>query len=485
MKIRIFALVLVLLSAICVTGQQSGIARKVEGETDKFGRLERQIPRLMEQANVPGLSVAAIREGKLEWVRSFGVKNSKTREPVTNDTVFEAASLTKPIVAYALFKLADEGKIDLDVPLNRYLGNNYDAGEDLRINLITARHVLSHTSGFPNWRRRGSKTLPINFNPGEKFRYSGEGFVYLSKVIEKITGQEFGKYVKDNVLRPLGMTQSSIDWETEFLQSKVFNHDLLGQPRGQNARIGVNAASSLHTTAREYALFMIAVMKGTGLSKASRQSMLRPAVEINKKEPKLRWGLGWGLQITGEGKSFWHWGDNGFNKSFAVAFEKSGDGVVFFTNSANGLSFLNEMVQEGVGGEHPSISWIDYDRFDSPSRVLSNSVIKKGAREAVSEYLSRRKKDNHKIKEWKMNRLGYNLMRIKRFEDAIVIFRQNTLDYPKSANTWDSLGEAYLKKGDNVQAIKYYRKSLELNPSNKNAEEIIKKITNSKTGSSQ
>ena len=112
-------------------------------------QLKKNVPELMKEANIPGASVALIRDGKIVWSGGIGVKNVQTKKAVTNETIFEAASLTKPVVAYAVLKLADAGKLDLDVPLNKYLPGNYDAGDDTRINQITARHVLSHQSGFP------------------------------------------------------------------------------------------------------------------------------------------------------------------------------------------------------------------------------------------------------------------------------------------------------------------------------------------------
>ena len=114
-------------------------------------RLEQHVPQLMKDGGVPGLAIALLRGGEVVWHRGFGVRNSKTKEPVDDATVFEAASLSKPVFAYAVLKLVDSGKFDLDKPLNQYLPGNYDVGDDPRLNQITARHVLSHTTGFPNW----------------------------------------------------------------------------------------------------------------------------------------------------------------------------------------------------------------------------------------------------------------------------------------------------------------------------------------------
>ena len=479
MRYVVFAFALALSLVPVSVGQGTSDTKgPVEGTGKSIDALTSTLPELMRKSDVPGMSIAVIDDAQLVWNETFGVVNSEGDSRVSKDSIFEGASLTKPVVAYAIFKLVDEGVLALDVPLNRYLGNNYDVGDDKRLDLITARHVLGHTSGFPNWRNRNSKKLPINFTPGEKFSYSGEGFVYLSKVVEKITGKEFGDFVKTTVLRPLGMNRSSIDWEEEFFKTKVFSHDALGKPRGQNVNKGVNAAASLHTTAEDYARFVIAVLNGTGLSKKSHRMMLEPHVRVApKKHAQIAWGLGWGLETREKGSSFWHWGDNGFSKAFIIADTDSKNGLVFFANGANGLSFLDEVLTGVFGRSRPSSKYIDYERFDSPSRILFKEAASGSAEEAIANYLKRRSADpESSISERQMNRLGYNLLRVKKVDAAIAVFRQNTKDFPKSANTWDSLAEGYMVKGDNKSAIYYYKKSLELDPENKNAAKMIEEL---------
>ena len=133
---------------------------------DLIADLEQQIPQLMEKAKVPGLSIAIIKDAKLFWRRGFGVKDNASKEPVDNDTVFEAASTSKPVFAYAVMKLCEKGIMSLDTPLTRYTSERFLEG-DAQLDLITARHVLSHTSGFPNFRSKKAP-LKIHFMPGEK-----------------------------------------------------------------------------------------------------------------------------------------------------------------------------------------------------------------------------------------------------------------------------------------------------------------------------
>jgi CubicO group peptidase (beta-lactamase class C family) len=492
-KNRVVFLAFILLLSFSAQAQKTKFApaANFKKKAAAIEQLEKNLPALMNAADIPGVSIALIRGGKTVWTRSFGVKNSQTKEPVTTETVFEAASLTKPVFAYAVLKLVDAGKLDLDAPLNKYLPGNYDVADgEARLNQITARRILSHTSGFPNWRApRNSPNLPIYFSPGERFSYSGEGFVYLSKVVERITGMTFDDYVRETVFKPLGMTNSTLAFEEKLKQTKTFNHDLLGTPTGQGEGATANAAGSLQTTAADYAKFVAAILSGTGLKKETRRQMTTPQIRIDeaclicttKKAEKLSteiaWGLGWGLQTTDEGNSFWHWGDNGNNKAFIVAFEKQKDGIVVMTNSANGLSIVKEILADGLGGKHPALRWLNPGSYNSPARVLIKSIVTLGAEQAIGDYRKRRAASPaERLDESRINSLGYDLLRAQKIDEAIALLTLNTEDFPASANTWDSLGEAYMIKGDFPRAIASYKKALELNPNNKGAAERIKQM---------
>src|SRR5262249_26786218 len=142
--------------------------------------------------------------------------------PVDDNTVFEAASLSKPVFAYAVLKLVEQGKIGLDVPLTKYLPKPYVDG-DPRLEKITARIVLSHRTGFPNWR--GPNPLTFHFTPGEAFSYSGEGFVYLQRVVEQIESKPLNDVMAELVFNPLGMTSSSYVWRADFDELTATGHD--------------------------------------------------------------------------------------------------------------------------------------------------------------------------------------------------------------------------------------------------------------------
>src|SRR6185312_6748161 len=299
--------------------------------------LQKRVPELLSEATIPGLSLAVIRSGKTYWTHAFGVRDEKTGLPVTEDTIFEAASLSKPVFAYGVLKLVDQGKLDLDVPLSKYMPQPY-VEEDRRIDKITARIVLSHRTGFPNWRGAGNP-LKIYFTPGERFSYSGEGFVYLQKVVEAITGKPLNDYMSEAVFRPLGMASSSYVWRPDYDSRTATGHDFSGQPTDKRKPKEANVAYTLHTTAADYARFVEALINRKGLKRATLRELERPQVAVDpecasctNRAPKelsknVFWGLGVGIQQTRDGESLWHGGDNGSFKCYMLAYPKQKMGV--------------------------------------------------------------------------------------------------------------------------------------------------------------
>jgi CubicO group peptidase (beta-lactamase class C family) len=350
--------------------------------------------------------------------------------------------------------------------------------------------VLTHTTGFPNWRPRG-QPLKIIFPPGERFSYSGEGFVYLQKVVEHLTGQPLDIFMRQTVFEPLGMTSSSYVWQPEYETLKAIGHDMGGVPGERRKPKEPNAAASLQTTSLDYARFMIAIINGVGLKESTRNAMVSPQVQVDegcsncvaskptgKMSQQISWGLGVGLQQTKDGLSFWHWGDNGDVHCYMLAFPKQKLGIVIFTNSANGLSIIPEIIAETLGVEQPTTVWLHYESYRSPFRLFYKDILARGAA-AIDEYREKRKNKTATVefKESQINQLGYALLYgAKRVNDAIAVFKLNTEDFPNSSNTYDSLGEAYMVAGEKDLAIRNYEKSVALDPKNANGIEALKKL---------
>ena len=280
-----------------------------------FAELEKQIPTWLEQTDIPGLSMAVVDGGKLAWRGAFGFKDLVSRALVDHDTVFEAGSVSKTVFAYAVMKLRDQGAIDLDAPLTKYMPDRFLDG-DPRLDLITARHVLSHTTGFQNWRSR-QEPLKIQFTPGAQFGYSGEGYNYLQSVMTRLTGRidpgdcatfedglkvcatDFDAYMKAQLLGPFRMTSSGYVWIDAYDAHMARGHGLDGKrlERKATARDAARygAAGGLHTTASDYSRFLIEVIAPTTtdsfrLSDASRLEMFKAQVKVTDSMSWAPWG---------------------------------------------------------------------------------------------------------------------------------------------------------------------------------------------------
>lgn len=435
--------------------------------------LDQLIPGLMKKAIIPGLSIAIFEKDQVVYHNALGLSSVDTQEPVNDETIFSAASLSKPVFAYAVHQLVEEGRFDLDKPLYQYFPYE-DAAHDERYQKITARMVLSHSSGFPNWRRG---QLNLLFDPGQKFQYSGEGFVYLMKVIEKLSGQPINDFMTERVFQPLGMNRSSYIWKTSFEDNYAIPHNESGQTRLKPKNEKGNTAYSLETTALDYSKFMLAMLNNKGLKSTTINQMLRPQTEVEGKSNAVGsvcWGLGFGLQLTEAGPAFWHWGDNGTFKCFVIAFEKPKTGLVYFTNSSNGLSIAEPLLKAGIGGSYPAISWIDYPSYDSGSTLLLNRILEGHFDQAIQPFLAANKlhQDTSRINEQAMNRLGYQLLQRNKINAAKRIFAMNIKAYPKSANVYDSYAESCLRNGNQKEAQEYYTEAHKLDSSYEFAQQI-------------
>lgn len=335
---------------------------------------ESEVRQLMKKENVPGMAIIVIENAEIESHHKYGLKNSEAHDPIDDSTVYEAASLSKPVFAYGILQMVEEGLLNLDTPLIEYLPYP-DVENDTRLQLITARMVLAHTTGFPNWRPKG-ESLKIYFQPGERFSYSGEGFVYLQKVAEQLLELSMEDYLKKRVFLPLGMVHSSFIWQSEYEKLNASGHNSDGIPIKNSRPLSGNAAFTLHTTALDYAKFVIAIMKGIGLKSETMNQMMMPQIRVEEgcvhcvhKQPgrlsvSISWGLGWGLQQLVQGDAFWHWGDNNGFKSYVVGLRREKKGMIVFTNSSSGLglSIIPEIIYKIWGTWQPAFDWIDTEK---------------------------------------------------------------------------------------------------------------------------
>lgn len=325
----------------------------------RLDALARAIPSWMTEAGIPGLSIAVVTSGEA-WHHDFGLISAEREEKIGPETLFEAASLSKPVFAHIVLDEVTDGLLGLDVPLTEYW-DYPDLRSDPQRGGITARIVLSHRTGLPNWRR--DQPLRIQFEPGTQFQYSGEGYVYLQRVVAALTGTELERYAQEKLLLPMGLDRSGFTF-VGVEPDHALPHHSRGYPLDKRpAESPGNAAASLHTTAHEYGEFVGATLR---LAKSAPDRFDQVTQHLTDVADGVGWGLGWGLEYPDDRDSpaLWHWGDNGPFKAFVYADPVNDVGFVFFANSTNGLAITGRILEHIVPGDHPLLDWLDYEQLN-------------------------------------------------------------------------------------------------------------------------
>ena len=291
------------------------------------------IENLLRANSVPALGLGVIEDGTLTKVKVYGILDNDHKAPY--NTIFKVASLTKPVFALTVLKLIDKGLLDLDEPLYKYWIDP-DLKNDKRYKELTPYLVLTHQTGFPNWRyMTDSNKLHFQFDPGGKYQYSGEGFEYLRKAIEKKIGKSIETLAQENLFKPAGMDDTRFWWDTKMDESRYArNFDKNGNLIETEKYYEANAAANLLTTVEDYGRFMAYVLNGAEIDKELFQKMQEQHVELREND---FFGLGWEI-LTGFSNgefAMLHTGKDPGVSTLAIMFPKSKNGYVIFLNGDN------------------------------------------------------------------------------------------------------------------------------------------------------
>jgi CubicO group peptidase (beta-lactamase class C family) len=353
--------------------------------------------RLLRLTNVPSFSYAIV-DGDRITTSAVGIRRTGTADQATADTVYAAASLTKAVFAYLFLGLVNEGALSLDRPVGELLQLPHPADE--RSRAITARHLLSHSGGWRNWRNNTNQPLTADFTPGSRWSYSGEGFFFLQRIIEKITGRSVSQLARERVFDPLGMKRSSLAALAELEPFQAAGHNVRGDPTaqfglavqqelrrlmasrgksmeaattedsGQALRTGdpnlpvlpnfmaPNAAASMLTTAADFGAFLkhlVTAPKTGGAPAAIVRSMMTPQIRGNE---AIQWGLGVGLEDNAGSTSAWQWGDNPGFKNFFSANPTTGRAMVIFTNGDRGARVYERVIRAVTGADRAAFLFL-------------------------------------------------------------------------------------------------------------------------------
>jgi CubicO group peptidase (beta-lactamase class C family) len=453
------------------------------------------LQRWMELYKIPGLSVAVFDKNGIVWAKSYGVKEAGGSDPVTLDTLFQAASISKPVTALAALHYAEQGKWSLDANINEKLVSwKLPDNEFTKEQKVTLRRLLSHNAGtmvhgFPGYAvneplptlpqildgQKPANTEPVRVDivPGSETRYSGGGTTIVQLMMVDQLEKPFPQIMKETVLSPLGLENSS--YEQPLPPALAARAATGTYPSGKSVEghwhvYPEMAAAGLWTTPSDLARIAIEVSKArAGKSKSVLSQAMAKQMLTRQSE-----GFGLGFQLEG-GDRFGHGGANEGFQSNLIAFADSGSGVVMMANSDNGM-LLFERIAASIASEY---GWKSFNhRLGSPLMTVDLLSRLKGTDATIACVKANRSDSGPAARMWPnvLNSLGYRLLLEGNPAEAIKVLKANAEFYPDNANAHDSLGEAYAKAGQKAEAIASYKKSLQLDPRNTNAVKMLETL---------
>lgn len=331
------AIITLLICTACFAQQKT--FKTITRKTISTEQLDDFINKQLDSLKVPGLSLAIINNGRTVYAKNYGVKNSETKEKMTENTIFELASVSKPVFAYFVLQQVHKGILKLDKPLYSYYTDPKIDTANGYYKLVTARMVLNHCSGFPNWREDEDfdNILFFKTKPGTQFGYSGEGYQYLARVLGKIlnkTDIQLNDYFQKEVVKPLKITSMNFTWNDTLQPLKAFSHKK-GAPTdntSQGAADWFGSAGSLHTNANDYAKFLIEVMN-------TKNKIANELVAINtllpKQDDSLYRSFGFPYKMAGGKLRYYHSGNNSDAQSYCHFYRKEKMGLIVLANADN------------------------------------------------------------------------------------------------------------------------------------------------------
>ncbi|WP_264535247.1 serine hydrolase [Flavobacterium sp. N1736] len=455
---------------------------------DKGKQIDQLLSKYNEYDQFNGSALVA-ENGKVILKKGYGSANMEWNIPNQPDTKFRLGSITKQFTALLIVKLAEEGKIKLDVPITTYLPDYPKETGDK----ITIHNLLTHTSGIPNYTSvpnflkekarnpyspadfvKTFSNLPLEFKPGEKFVYSNSGYFLLGYIIEKITGKTYEENLQETIFTPLKMVNSGYDHSDVIIKNRAAGYERQGKKIVNASYLDMSipyAAGSLYSTAEDLYLWDQALYTSKLLSEKSMESLFKSYITLGDES----YGYGWFLREitigTKKVKIVEHGGGiNGFNTNISRI---PSDKILIVLLNNTGRAVLGEMTE--------NIRNILYNQsINEPKRSMALELLdvfsEKGVKSGIETYAKLKKDPTYGIKEGDMNNAGYQLLQTGKKKEAIEMFKINVEAFPKVGNVYDSLGEAYLADGDKTLAIANYKKSIELDPSNESGKKALAEI---------
>ncbi len=452
----------------------------------------------MTQMKIPGLQLAIIKNGKLEKLDSYGFANLEHHVLTNSKTTFSINSMTKAFVGVAIMQLQEQEKLKIDDPISLYISDIPNEWKS-----ITITQLLSNTSGLPNnidekeqvlgngieeknWEL--VKTLPMEFKPGERFSYNQTGYYILGKIITKLSGQHFTKFIEENQFKPCNMITTQFGDSNDIIPNNAGSYSTIINTDGKWVNDGklhnvfatfpvfFRTATGIISTSEDLSKWLIALQNGKLLHNKNSVKELFTSAKLNDGHidgfNKLTNGyaLGW---PTVEREEHPAAAPVGGMRSALFVYPKDDLSIVVLTNlqGSNPEWFIDEI----AGYYFPDMKVKNGFGLSKDLKLLRQQLIENKFQNAFNIYkkITKNIKD-FKLSEDELNSWGYQLLEQNKKNEALQVFHLNTLLFPSSANLYDSYAETLEAMGNRKEAIINYKKSLELNPNNTNASAYLK-----------
>jgi CubicO group peptidase (beta-lactamase class C family) len=453
----------------------------------------------MQKLHIPALQIAVIQHGKIVKQSSYGISNIENSVKATNESMFSINSCTKAFVGVAIMQLQEEGKLNANDPISKYLDDLPSAWKAL-----TIKQLFSNISGLPNiidenedilgktevaaWEK--VKTLPMEFNTGDHFSYNQTGYYIIGKIINKVSGMHFTKFIEERQFKVVGMKQTRFGDSYDVIPNSAGAYTTQANVNGnwittneiRNCFIEFpeffRTATGIISTADEVSKWIIALQNGVLLKQKSSLDVLwQPAILNNGNVGGFNklvngYALGWPTVTREEHPAF---GPIGGMRSAFFVYPKDDLSIVVLTNlqGANPEWFIDEI----AGFYIPDMKESNGFGLSPSLKKLRKELIKQNYNNALKIEENLKKSDSKFVLgENELNDFGYKLLGENKQTEALKIFKLNVDLYPKSGNTYDSYAETLASLGNKKEALKNYKRAFQLNPKNTNAQEQIKKL---------
>ena len=366
--------------------------RALDGRALAPAAIDGRVRGLMRANDVKGLALALIRDGRVVYVRTYGLRDVERDLPLEPDTVMYAASLTKATFAYMVMQLVDEGKVDLDRSIADYLPKPLpaypkyaDLAGDERWRRLTPRILLDHTTGFQNFRWLDPDgKLRFHRDPGTRYGYSGEGVNLMQFVLEQGLGLDVGQEMQRRVFDRFGMTRTSMLWRADFAANVANGYTADGKLQPHDRRENVRAAGSMDTTIADWSRFLAGVARGEGRSAKAKAEMIRLQVPIDSvrqfptltpettdenKAVRLGYGVGWGVFETPFGHAYFKEGHDDGTRNYGLCVEPRRACIVLMSNSDRTEGIYKALVDELMGDVGMPWRWENYIPYDLAAKT--------------------------------------------------------------------------------------------------------------------